>query len=91
MEAEIIALVATDKEIECLWSLMMDIPITSDMVSTISIHCDSQSALSRAYNSVYNGKSRHISLRYEYVRQLIQGGIILISYVKTSENVACLS
>ena len=67
---------------------MLDISLTSDVASTISIHCDSQSALARAYNSVYNGKSRHISLRHEYVRQLIQGGIISISYVKTSENLA---
>ena len=69
-------------------NLMMDIPLTTDMVSTISIHCDSQSTFARAYNSVYNGKSRHISLRHEYVRQLIQGGIISISYVKTSDNLA---
>ena len=88
MEAGFIALAATSKEAEWLRNLMMDIPLTMDMVSTISIHCDRQSALARAYNSVYNGKSRHNTLRHEYVRQLIQGGIISISYVKTSENLA---
>ena len=52
------------------------------------IHCDSQVTLARAYNGVYNGKSRHISLRHEYVRQLIQSGIIAISYVRSSKNLA---
>ena len=50
------------------------------------IHCDSQVTLARAYNGVYNGKSRHISLRHEYVRQLIQSEIVTISYVRSSEN-----
>ena len=88
IEAEFIALAITSKEAELLRNLMMDIPLTLDMVSTISIHCDSQSTLVRAYNSVYNGNSRHISLIHYYVRQLIQDGIISISYVKTSEKLA---
>ena len=54
----------------------------------ISLHCDSQATLSRAYSSTYNGKSRHISLRHEFVRHLIKDGIITIMYVKTSKNLA---
>ena len=34
------------------------------------------------------GKLRHINLRHEYVRPLIQSGIIDISYVRSSENLA---
>ena len=54
----------------------------------ISIHFDSQAILARAYSGVYNGKSRHISLRHEYVRQLIQSGItdISYSYLRSNEN-----
>ncbi|KAL6320997.1 hypothetical protein AAG906_010806 [Vitis piasezkii] len=88
MEAEFIALAATGKEAEWLRDLMMDIPFTANNVSTVSIHCDSQATLARAYNGVYNGKSRHISIRHEYVRQLIQYGIISISFVRSSGNLA---
>ena len=88
MEAEFIALAATGKEAEWLRDLLLDIPFTADKVSTISIHCDSQATLARAYSRVYNGKSRHISLRHEYVRQLIQDGIISISFVRSSGNLA---
>ncbi|RVW63853.1 Retrovirus-related Pol polyprotein from transposon TNT 1-94 [Vitis vinifera] len=31
----------------------------------MSIYCDSQATLARAYSGVYNGKSRHISIRHE--------------------------
>ncbi|RVX01765.1 Retrovirus-related Pol polyprotein from transposon TNT 1-94 [Vitis vinifera] len=65
MEAEFIALAATGKEAEWLKDLMMDIPFTTNDVSTVSIHCDSQATLARAYSGVYNGKSRHISIRHE--------------------------
>ena len=67
---------------------MLEIPICVDEISTILILYDSQATLAIAYNDIYNGKSRHISLRHEYVRQLICGGIISISYVKRSENLA---
>ncbi|RVW36062.1 Xyloglucan galactosyltransferase MUR3 [Vitis vinifera] len=65
MEAEFIALAATGKEAEWLRDLMMDIPFTANNVSTMSIHCDNQATLARAYSGVYNGKSRHISIRHE--------------------------
>ncbi|WJZ85389.1 hypothetical protein VitviT2T_004929 [Vitis vinifera] len=86
MEIEFIALAATGKEAGWLRDLMMDIPFTANNVSTVSIHCDSQATLARAYSGVYNGKSRHISIRHEYVRQLIQYGIISISFVRSSGN-----
>jgi hypothetical protein len=54
----------------------------------ISLHCDSETTMSRAYSKVYNGKSRHISLRHEYVKQLIINGIITIVYVWSSKNLA---
>ncbi|RVW29686.1 Retrovirus-related Pol polyprotein from transposon TNT 1-94 [Vitis vinifera] len=53
------------KRSEWLRDLMMDIPFTANNVSTVSIHCDSQATLARAYSGVYNGKSRHISIRHE--------------------------
>lgn len=54
----------------------------------ISLHCDSEATMSRAYNKVYNGKSRHISLRHEYVQELILDGVISIVYVRSSKNLA---
>ena len=44
--------------------------------------------MSKAYSKIYNGKSRHISLRHEYVRQLVEDSVISIVYVKSSGNLA---
>ncbi|KAL1333162.1 hypothetical protein AAHE18_11G079700 [Arachis hypogaea] len=47
-----------------------------------------ESTMSRVYNTVYNEKSRHISLRHEFVRQLIDDGVITITYIRSQENLA---
>ncbi len=52
----------------------------------ISLHCDSEAIMSRALSKIYNGKSRHISLRHEYVRQLLSNGIVTIIYVRSYNN-----
>ena len=57
-------------------------------VPAICIHCDSQSAIGRAQNHMYNGKSRHIRRRHNTVRQLLSNEIISIDYIKSKENIA---
>ena len=88
MESEFVALAETGKEAEWIKDFLLEIPLTSKNVSSISIHCDSQATLGRAYSEIYNGKSRHISLRHDYVRKLIKDGIISLTYIKSSENLA---
>jgi hypothetical protein len=57
-------------------------------VPPICIHFDSQSAIDRAQSYMYNGKSRHIRLRHNTVRQLLSNGIISIDYIKSKDNIA---
>ena len=86
MESEFIALASAGKEAEWLRNMFYDIELWSQPMPTISVYCDSQATMSKAYSKIYNEKFRHISLRHEYVRQLIEYGIIFIVYVKSSSN-----
>lgn len=88
MESEFIALAAACKEAEWLRNLLLDIELWPQPMPAISVHCDSQATMSRALSKVYNGKSRHISLRHDYIRQLIYDGIITIIYVRSCNNLA---
>jgi len=88
MESEFIALASTSKEGEWLCEILHEIPLWPKPIAPISIHCDNQATLTRAYNHVYNGKSRHIGLRHSCVRELITNGVITIDYVKSSQNLA---
>ena len=86
MESEFVALAAASKEAEWLRNLLLDIELWPQPMPAISLHCDSQATMSKALNKIYNGKSRHISLRHEFVRQLISEGIITIVYVRSCKN-----
>ena len=60
MESEFIALDKAEEEAEWIRQFLEDIPIWPKPVPAICIHCDSQSAIGRAQNDMYNSKSRHI-------------------------------
>ena len=60
MESEFMALDKCGEEAEWLRLFLEDIPRWPKPVPLICIHYDSQSAIGRAQNSMYNDKSRHI-------------------------------
>ena len=71
MESEFIALDKAGEEAEWLRNFLEDIPNWPKPVPVVCIHCDSQAAIGRARNVMYNGKSRHIRRRLDTVRQLL--------------------
>ena len=81
-------LAAAGKEVEWLRNLLLDIKLWPQPMPAVSLHCDSQTTISRAFSKIYNGKSRHISLRHEYIRPLLFDGIITVFYVRSSKNLA---
>uniref|UniRef100_A0A2N9G9K8 Reverse transcriptase Ty1/copia-type domain-containing protein n=1 Tax=Fagus sylvatica TaxID=28930 RepID=A0A2N9G9K8_FAGSY len=69
MESEFIALALAGKEAEWLRNMLYDIELWPQPMLAISIYCDSQATMSKAYSKIYNGKSRHISLRHEDIKK----------------------
>ena len=67
MEFEFIALDKVGEEVEWLCNFLEEIPCWKKPMSSISIHCDNQSTIGRAHNSMYNGKSQHICQRHNTV------------------------
>ena len=92
MESEFIALdkagEEAGEEAEWLRNFLEDIHNWPKPVPVVCIHFDSQEAIERARNVMYNGKSRHIHRRHDIVRQLLFSGIITIDYVKSKDNIA---
>ena len=76
------------EDAEWLRHFLEDIPRWPKLFSSICIHYDSQSAIGRAQNSMYNGKSRHIRPRHNTIRQLLSTGVISLGYVKSKDNIA---
>jgi hypothetical protein len=52
------------------------------------ILCDSQSCIKMKENPVFHDKSKHIEIRYRYIRDMVQRGSIKLHYVGTDRQVA---
>ncbi|GJS05291.1 zinc finger, CCHC-type containing protein [Tanacetum coccineum] len=75
MESEFIALAAAGKEAEWLRNLIRKISLWSKPIEPISIRCDSDATLAKAYSQMYNGKSRYLGVRHSMICELIMNGV----------------
>ena len=88
LEYEFLALDKCGEELEWLRHFLENILRWLKLVPPIYIHCDSQFAIGRAQNSIYNGKSRHIHRRHNTIRKLVSIEVISIDYVKFKDKIA---
>nr|GEY65606.1 zinc finger, CCHC-type [Tanacetum cinerariifolium]GEY65622.1 zinc finger, CCHC-type [Tanacetum cinerariifolium] len=83
IESEFVALAAAGKEAEWLKHLLFEISLWSKPIAPISIRYDSAATLAKAYSQMYNGKSRHLGVRHNMIRELITNGVISIEFVRS--------
>ena len=88
MEAELIALASASEEANWLRDLLNEIPVWEKPIPLVLIHCDSTAAIGRVQSRYYNGKSRPIRRKHSTVRTYLSDGVINVTYVKSSENLA---
>lgn len=53
-----------------------------------TLFCDNTSTISVTKNPVLHGKTKHIRIRYHFLRELVNDGIINIKYCKSEEQAA---
>lgn len=82
-EAEYVALSCAAQETIWLRKLLMDIRATPDGPTVIME--DNQGAIAIAQNPVGHARTKHIDIRYHYVRECIQSGNICLQYCPTGE------
>jgi hypothetical protein len=83
-EAEYIAASASSKEAVWLKKLLSDL-FSVELEPTV-IHYDNQSCIKLFENPMFHDKSKHIEMRYQYVRDMVQKNILSIQYVPTTEQ-----
>jgi hypothetical protein len=85
-EAEYIA--TNDASKEALWLIKLVSGLFGDKLETTMVHCDNQSCIKLTENPVFHDRSKHIDMKYHYIRDLIQRKIVKLQYIATSEHVA---
>jgi hypothetical protein len=52
------------------------------------IHCDNQSCIKLSENPVFNDCSKHIDIRYHFIRDCVQRGVVRLDYIQINEQMA---
>ena len=86
-EAEYIAASEACKEAIWLARLVRDLGITVEMPT---LHCDSQSAIMLAKNPVFHAKTKHIDVKYHFIRDMLEDKLMELVKVHTDDNPADL-
>ena len=84
-EAEYMAVTEAFKEAIWFRGLIRDLGIVQEKVE---IFCDSQSAICLAKNQVHHVRTKHIDVRYHFVREIVDEGNILLQKIGTADNLA---
>jgi hypothetical protein len=84
-EAEYIATVECCTQVEWMKQTLQDIKVVFEEPTTI--YCDNTSAISLSKNPVQHSKSKHIPIKYHYLRDQAENKNIKLEYVPTQEQV----
>jgi hypothetical protein len=52
------------------------------------LYCDNESAIHLANNSAFHSKTKHIQLRYHFIRSVLEDGHLKLEKIHTSQNPA---
>ncbi|MCO5609880.1 hypothetical protein L7F22_064113 [Adiantum nelumboides] len=86
-EAEYVAASKACKEAIWLGRLVTDLGIKEHVPM---LHCDSQSAIQLARNPVYHSKTKHVDVKYHFIKEMLEDNRIQLVKVHTTENPADL-
>lgn len=85
-EAEYIAACSTACQAVWMRRLLADMGKIQDEATPI--FCDNKSTISIANNPIHHGRTKHIDIRFHFIRELITDGSITLQYCATDQQVA---
>ena len=86
-EAEYMSLAAATQEAKFLTQLLSSMCETREF-ETYVLHCDNQGAIALAKNPVQHQRTKHVDIKYHFVRFEVQNGTMKLLYTPTEENPA---
>ena len=74
---------------EAVWlrRFLQDIGVVKTTFEPVTLYCDSMDALAYIKDSKYHGKTKHIQIRYNFVREMITQNEVALKHIPTNEMV----
>ncbi|KAK0587736.1 hypothetical protein LWI29_027914 [Acer saccharum] len=85
-EAEFIALCVAG--CQTLWLRWMLKELKCSQEEGTVLYCDNNSAIALSKNPVFHGRSKHIRIKYHYIRDLVKDGEVVVKHCKTQHQIA---
>ena len=85
-EAEYIAQTHAAKELIWLRTFLGE--VSSKFTQPTTLHCDNQGAIALSKDNKFHARTKHIDIRYHFIREAVEDNKIHMSYIPTDENVA---
>ncbi|KAJ3494811.1 hypothetical protein NLJ89_g10732 [Agrocybe chaxingu] len=85
-EAEYVAATHAAKEAVWLRRLLSELFLAPSVATTL--YGDNQSAIALAHGGQYHSRTKHIDIRYHFIRYIIEAGSIKLIYTPTNEQTA---
>ena len=86
IETGFIALEKASYEVEWLKNILSNIPLWTRLAPFVSMRCDTQATIVKAKSKMFNEENRHICLRHNIVRQLLETRVISLDFVGSELN-----
>ena len=84
-EAEYVA--ACSASCEAVWLRKLLSNLFDLQLDVTCIYCDNQSCVKLLENLVFHDKSKHIEIKYHYIRDMVQRGAVKLWYVAIDEQI----
>ncbi|GKD47455.1 retrovirus-related pol polyprotein from transposon TNT 1-94 [Tanacetum coccineum] len=85
IEAEYMALTEAVKEAIWLRGLLKELGVE---LNTVAINCDNQGAIHLSRNHVFHERTKHINVRYHFIREVLETKTVKVLNVGTAHNAA---
>ena len=72
-------------EVVWMWKLLSD--LFDLQLEVTCIFCDNQSCVKLSENPVFHDKSKHIEIKYHYIKDMVQRREVKLQYVATNEKI----
>ena len=70
---------------EAIWLHKLLVGLFGRELKPTIIYCDNQSCIKLSKNSVFDDWSKHIEIRYHFIRDWVQRGAVQLQYISTDD------
>ncbi|GKE23553.1 hypothetical protein Tco_1435065 [Tanacetum coccineum] len=83
IKVEYMALTKAVKESIWLRGLLEDLGVE---LNTVAVNCDNQGAIHLSWNHVFHERTKHISVHYYFIREVLEAKMVKVLKVGTEHN-----